>query len=164
MKAETVAKYFLQKDYDNSLFKDDSVNVNGVTFSEGNARLNKYLHIAQNLFVAKNDKLLFEDNVYAFDNGGVVNNVRISYRRIKATKDVITENIPADVKVFLDKVYKFLENATLDDLIQISHEDGEWVKRQPFRSMLEQRMDILSNSAIYKKQYADALYVMDKLC
>ena len=76
MKAATIAKYFLNKDSENVLFKDDLIELNGHESYVGNIRINKYLHIAQNTYIAKYGKLLFEDSIYAFDNGGVVENVR----------------------------------------------------------------------------------------
>ena len=49
LKAIDVAKYFLNKD-DGTLFNNKLVERSGRRFYEGNARLNKYLHIAQNQY------------------------------------------------------------------------------------------------------------------
>ena len=46
LKAIDVARYFLNLDIDGKVFTDKFVSKNGKTFREGNARLNKYLHIA----------------------------------------------------------------------------------------------------------------------
>ena len=165
MKAETIAKYFLNKDLDNSLFTDELISKNGSDFYNGNARLNKYLHIAQNAYIAQNGKLLFDDDLYAFANGAIVKSVMEEYQRIKTTKSDVKEVIPEKTKIFLDKIYIMLKNASLDELIDISHEDDEWKnKRASYKTYDEQKMDSLKNIDIYKKQYADALKIMDTIC
>ena len=164
MKAETIAKFFLNKDNNHLLFSDELKEINNHKSFIGNIRLNKYLHIAQNLYIAKFGKKLFEDNLYAFNNGGVVENVRKQYSRIKLTSKNIDEEIPNDIKNFLDKLYVMLNNATIDDLIQISHEDIEWLNKNNYRTKENQKMNNIEHINEYKKQYADALYVMDTIC
>ena len=98
--------------------------------------------------------------LYAFDNGAVVPSVRerfISlYRTVKDKPD-----IPQEYVAFLNKVYKILMNATLEELVEISHEDNEWRIRNPHRE--NQCMDSLSRVEEYKKQYADILKVMERM-
>lgn len=164
MKAENIAKYFFNKDMENELFKDELIDLNGHKSFIGNIRINKYLHIAQNTYIAKYSKLLFEDSIYAFDNGGVVENVRKNYLMLKNTKNNIDENIDDETKLFLDKIYNILYNATIDELIQISHEDIEWVNKNTGNSKLLQEMNSIKNYELYKEQYKDVLLLMDKIC
>lgn len=160
LKAMNVARYFLFLDTDGEMFTGNLVSRNGKTFYEGNARLNKYLHIAQNLYIAKTGSKLFGEDLYAFDNGAVVPLVREKYVLLcRTTKDV--PDIPAECAEFLKKVYRVLENATLDELIEISHEDNEWRERNPHRE--NQRMNSLARAEEYKKQYGDMLKVMDRM-
>ena len=67
LKAIDVARYFLHLDAEGKIFTDKFVSKNGKTFREGNARPNKYLHIAQNLYIAKMGCKLFSDDLYAFN-------------------------------------------------------------------------------------------------
>ena len=67
--------------------------------------------------------------------------------------------LPSDIKEFLDNVYSFLKNATLDELIELSHEDEEWIKNHSFYDKKSQKMDSLSHYEEYKEQYGDALLV-----
>lgn len=160
LKALDVAKYFLYLDIGNGKFNDKLVTMNGKTFYEGSARLNKYLHIAQNLYIALTGSKLFGEDLYAFDNGAVVPSVRekyiLLYRTVKGKPEIQPEYIS-----FLDKVHMVLSNATLVELIEISHEDGEWCERNPHRE--NQRMDSLSRVEEYKRQYADMLKIMDRM-
>ena len=48
-----IAKFFLSLDKDHTIFTKDLVDRNDRTFYEGNARLNKYMHLAQNIYIAK---------------------------------------------------------------------------------------------------------------
>lgn len=160
LKAIEVAMYFLHLDADGKMFTGQFVSKNGKTFREGNARLNKYLHIAQNLHIAKRGCKLFSEDLYAFDNGAVVPSVREKYVSIQTIKRAVPE-IPDEYTEFLDKVYRVLKNATLDELITISHEDGEWIERNPHRE--NQRMNSLARADEYKAQYADMLKIMDRM-
>ncbi len=47
---------------------------------KGNMKLQKLLFFAQLISLAKNDKLLFEDKFCAFENGMVMENVRLLYK------------------------------------------------------------------------------------
>lgn len=160
LKALNVARYFLFLDTDGEMFTGNLVSRNGKTFYEGNARLNKYLHIAQNLYIAKTGNKLFGEDLYAFDNGAVVPAVREKYavlcRTVKNEPD-----IPSECAEFLRKVYKVLQNATLDELIEISHEDNEWRERNPHRA--NQRMNSLARAEEYKRQYGDMLKIMERM-
>ena len=159
--AVEVAKYFLGKDPNRTVFNKTLKTINSRTFYEGNARLNKYLHMAQNLYIAKTGERLFEDDLYAYDNGAVALKVQENYAILLSKKDV--PNLPDGITSFLDKIYKLLENASLDELIELSHEDTEWETKHNYYSITDQRMDSLQHSDEYRKQYRDVLKVMESL-
>lgn len=72
-------------------------------------------------------------------------------------------NLPSDISDFLDRLYIALENATLEELIEISHEDSEWGAKHSFYSKKDQKMDSLSKADEYKTQYKDMLTVLDRM-
>ena len=129
--AMEIAKYFLSKDKDNH------------TFYDGNVRLNKYLHLAQNLHLAKYGTPLFTDKLLAYDKGAVVFN--------------LLTDIDSETKIFLDKIYDTFKDASVDELIEISHEDNEWKEKN---SGISYYMDSISRKDEYREQYADLLYLM----
>ena len=47
------AKYLISLDTDRAVFNKKLVERENRKFYEGNARLNKYLHLAQNIYIAK---------------------------------------------------------------------------------------------------------------
>ena len=120
--ARQVAEYFLSKDPERKLFNHNVVTCNGRKFYEGNARINKYLFLAQVVHLAKYNSKLFLDDFAAYDNGPVVESIMNSYGRLKSYND---DNIDEVEKTFLDKIYLSLENATYEELIEITHEDPE---------------------------------------
>ncbi len=126
VKADDVAKYFLSKDKDRVLFNNNIVEKNNRKSYEGNIRLNKYLFLSQVVYMAKYGKKLFNDNFVAYDNGPVIKEIVNNYSIITARNEQI--NLPSKIKTFLDKIYIALENATYDELIEITHEDPEWIK------------------------------------
>ena len=154
MKARDIALFFLSKDMDNTVFTQNLVNMNNRTFYDGNARLNKFLHLAQNIYLAKYGELLYNDDLLAYDNGGVVQEVQKGY------SICITEQAQSFLNVF----YDIFKNAFLDELIQLSHEDESWVDKHKYGTDLKLiKMDTAKYAEQYKKQYSDILQVMDGL-
>lgn len=156
-----VAKFFLAKDPDRKMFNKTVVQRNGRKFYEGNARLNKYLHLAQNLYIAKEGKKLFSEDLYAYDNGAVAPSVQENFAILYGRKD--TPHIDGETTVFLNKIYRIFENATLDELIELSHEDSEWIKKHGHYYKTDQKMDSITNAEEYREQYRDILKVMERM-
>ena len=148
--AKNVAEYFLSKDPERKLFNKNVVLYNDRKFYEGNARLNKYLFLAQVVYMAKFDSKLFSDDFCAYDNGPVIETIMNSYGRLtgKQNQNIISE----DIRNFLDKIYFSLENATYEELIEITHEDPEW-KKLSDSTYIAPIMHIEKNIEEYKKRY-----------
>ncbi len=155
MRARDAAYFFLQNDPD--LFTNDLVYRNGHRMYEGNARLNKYLHLAQNVHIVQFGKPLFDDTLYAFSNGGVVIDVYKNYRHLKDTYEQHVVDIPEEERSFLKKIAASLHDASVDDLIEISHQDEEWQAR---RNSVSQEMDSMSRVKEYQERYADVIKIM----
>ncbi len=161
LNARQVAQYFLGKDPKRIVFNKDLIQMSGRKFYDGNARLNKYLHMAQNLYIAKTGEKLFQDDMYAYDNGAVVPDVQENYKLLLSRPSM--PEIPEAICSFLDKLYEILGDATLDDLIELSHEDDEWIAKHRYYGKAEQRMDSMSRVATYRQQYSDILSIMDEM-
>lgn len=148
--AKTIAEYFLSKDPERKLFNKNVVIYNGRKFYEGNARLNKYLFLAQVVYMAKFESKLFSDDFCAYDNGPVVETIMTSYGRLngKDNQSILSD----EVRTFLDKIYLSLENATYEELIEITHEDPEW-KKLSGNTYDAPIMHIEQNIEEYKKRY-----------
>lgn len=157
--AREVARYFVSKDDEQKLFTTNLVNLNGRECYEGNVRLNKYLYFAQTVYIAKFDKVLFLDDFLAFDNGPVIKEIMNSYASIRGSKNMKI-NLPDEVKEFLDKIYKSLENATCEELVQISHEDSAWKELSP-NTYNAPVMDLMKYKEKFKKQYRGIIKVME---
>ncbi len=148
--AQKVAEYFLAKDPERKLFNRNIVIYNDRKFYEGNARLNKYLFLAQVVYLAKYEKKLFSDDFVAYENGPVVESIMNSYGRL-VTKNS-SSSIDEETKIFLDKIYMSLENASYDELIEITHEDPEW-KKLSDNTYNAPIMKIEDNIEEYKNRY-----------
>lgn len=157
MKAEVIAKYYLSKDSDRVLFNNNVVVKNNRKFYEGNARLNKYLFLSQVVYLAKYEKKLISDNFVAYDNGPVIKDIITEYPIISSRRETVT--IPDDVKVFLDKIYESLKNASYEELIEITHEDPEWIKlsKDTFNAPI---MNLEKNIEEYKQRYKGLIAVL----
>ena len=102
--AKEIAIYLMQLDKDGKFESKNLVEANGRKFYEGRARLNKYLHLAQNIFYAKTSRLLFDEPLYAYDNGGVVEDIRENFDMLVKIKDEKETSLDEDTKTFLKKV------------------------------------------------------------
>ena len=150
MNAITIAKYFLSKDSQRKLFNYNIIELkNNRKAYEGNIRLNNYLFLSQVVYLAKYEKKLFDDDFLAYENGPIIKEIQQSYFRIESDFD---EKIPKKIKDFLDKIYLSLENASCEELIEITHEDPEWIKlkNNTYHAPI---MNLENNIAEYKKRY-----------
>ncbi len=159
-----VANYFLKKDKNGELFNTRPMTRNGRTFYEGNARLNKYLHIAQNVWIAKTGQKLIDVDFYAYDNGSVALDVQENYQMLLKNISKATQiNFPKCQKEFLDRIYIALRSADVDELIDIDHEDIEWADKNKNYTKEKQKMDCLRLKEQYKVQYANFIWALDRM-
>lgn len=150
-----IAEFFLLKDK----IGNASEKINDRNFCEGDARLNVYLHLAQNIYIAKTGEKLFVDDLYAYSIGAVALNVHRNYpildkRRFK----MVDVDLPEEIELFLAKILRVFQIVKLDELIEFSREDPEWLDK---RGVDDQRMDSLARVEEYREQYKDILKVMD---
>ena len=145
-----VAEYFLSKEPERKFFNHNVVSYNDRKFYEGNDRLNKYLFLAQVVYMAKYNSKLFPDDFATYDNGPVVETIMNSYGRLVGRYD--DKVIDKVTKDFLDKIYLSLENATYEELIDITHEDPEWqvLSKDTYNAPV---MNLEKNIEEYKKRY-----------
>lgn len=156
--AKDVAEYFLFKDPDRKLFNKNVVIYNDRKFYEGNARLNKYLFLSQVVHLAKYECELFEDDFCAYDNGPALESIMSSYGRLTGK---MNENVIDDrTRDFLDKIFISLENASYEELIDITHEDPEW-KKLSSKTYVAPIMHIEDNIKEYKKRYKGLIKALD---
>lgn len=159
-KVEDIAKYILSLDKNNDIFVNKLLTLHGRNCYEGNVRLNKYLHIMQMVYFAMIDNKLFNEDMYAFDNGVVVNMVMNDYSYLKSNKE--TYNITdKSVKLYIEKMFNILKYAPLKDLIEISHQDEEWKKKHNFYQKKEQLMDVDNQKENYKIMCADFIEMLN---
>lgn len=159
-KVEDIAKYILSLDKNNDIFVNKLLTLHDRNCYEGNVRLNKYLHIMQMVYFAMTDNKLFNEDMYAFDNGVVVNMVMNDYSYLKSNKE--TYNITdKSVKLYIEKMFNILKYAPLKDLIEISHQDEEWKKKHNFYQKKEQLMDVDSQKENYKIMCADFIKMLN---
>lgn len=150
LKADDIAKYFLSKDKNRVLFNNNIVEKNKRKSYEGNIRLNKYLFLSQVVYMAKYGKKLFNDDFVAYDNGPVIKEIINEYSLISSRNEQV--DLPSKIKTFLDKIYIALENATYDELIEITHEDPEWIKLSG-NTYNAPIMNLEENLEEYKRRY-----------
>lgn len=124
--------------------------------------MNKYMHLAQNIYIAKYGKLLMDSEFYAYDNGAVDPNVQENYSVLLQMKDYPV-TIGEDETKFLNSIYKVFMNATLDELIEPSHEDSEWIEKHGHYRKEDQIMDSMSHREEYTEQYADMIKVLERM-
>ena len=137
-KVENIAKYILFLDKNNDIFINKLLNLHGRECYEGN----------------------FNEEMYAFDNGVVVNSVMNNYVYLKSTKNSYDIS-DANVKNYIEKMFNILKYAPLEDLIEISHQDEEWKKKHNFYQKKDQLIDVDSQKENYKIMCADFIDMLN---
>lgn len=156
--AETIASYFLSKDPKRKLFNNNLVEKNNRKFYEGNARLNKYLFLAQVVYFARYEQRLISDNFLAYANGPIVKKIQTNYLSLSNNHKNI--DIPQDIKKFLDKIYDALKDANYDELIEITHEDPEWIRLSK-QTLCGPTMYLEKHIREYKQRYKGIIEALD---
>ena len=133
--ATIVAKYLLYLDPERKYFSKNHVLIvdNEENYTSkptiGNFRLNKMLQIIQALYYACYEQLLFEDDMIAFENGGVVYAVFSSFMRLHGEVDYDPPPLSNKQREFIKKVFYYLEDNYSDkELRDLAHEDVAWQK------------------------------------
>lgn len=162
MKGIDVARYFLGLDKSGEIFNKVLRTQNGRTFYEGNARLNKYMHLAQNIYIAKYGVPLMDSTFYAYDNGAVDPVVQENYSVLLERRNQPVMP-PKREREFLDSIFKAFYNAPLDELIELSHEDSEWIDKHGHYRKEEQKMNSMARKEEYERQYADMIKVLERM-
>lgn len=158
--AKEVAKYFLAKDKNKKIFNTKLIEYNSRKAYEGNIKLNKYLYFAQTVYLAKYGKLLFEDDFVAYDNGPVVKEIVENYPSMQANANKEKVDLPKEIEEFLDKIYLSLEDATCEELIEITHEDTAW-KEVSDKTYFAPVINLEKYKAKFEKQYRGIIKVME---
>ncbi|MFI8688539.1 Panacea domain-containing protein [Rossellomorea sp. NPDC077527] len=117
--ATDLAKYFIKNNYDYPRNTFD-----------GNMKLQKMLYFSQLIHMARKGERLFSDNMYAFKNGTVIDNVRQVYQHNNDFLVIEALNFNTDfdevelesIKL-AEKVFGHLDAATLSDL---NHQQYSW--------------------------------------
>ena len=96
---------------------------------KGNMKLQKLLFFAQLISLAKNNKLLFDDQFCAFENGMVMENVRLKYKNnldelLNYNRNELTEE-ELEILELTKNIYGY-ENA--DTLSNMTHQFEYWKK------------------------------------
>ena len=150
-----LAKYILSLDSSDQVFHYEPIVLNGRETLAGKVRLNKYLHIMQMMYIALYDEKLFDENMYAYDNGAVIDEILNSYGELRKNRNKYTIKNAEMIKPFVEKMYNLLKPAPLDILIEISHQDEEWIKKHNYYEKSDQLMNIDSQKENYKELCAD---------
>ncbi len=119
MSAIDAAKWFIKNNYDSP--RDSK---------SGNMKLQKMLYFSQLVHLAKFGEPLFDEQIYAFKNGSVVENVRQSYQHnnsalVKSAKESELELTPEQSFTF-SAVEEIFGSLSANELSNLNHEHKSW--------------------------------------
>ncbi|HBR27797.1 MAG TPA: hypothetical protein DD789_00010 [Firmicutes bacterium] len=119
MEARLIAKWFICHNYDNPR-----------NTLKGNKKLQKLLYFAQLIHLAKHNKTLFEDPIFAYKNGSVVEDIRLKYKRENGT--FVNEayqasfDLPPEALETLYLTETIFGDASVDELSELNHQHKGW--------------------------------------
>ena len=163
VKAIDAARFLISLDPQRQYFNTHLICLNNREFYEGNARLNKILHLAQNMYIGKTAEKLIDTDFYAYDNGGVIREIQENYAFLLGTQPETMYPIDSIAATFLHKVYLMLKDAPIRDLIEIDHEDPAWLEKHAFYYKPDQIMDSLKYTKDYQDRYEAANFYLDRM-
>jgi uncharacterized phage-associated protein len=142
MKAIEIAQWFIRNNYDNPRNTFD-----------GNMKIQKLLYFAQLIHLVRHEQPLFEDDIFAFENGSVVENVRIAYRNSTnfLIEDAYTKTYDFDSEHLstLKIVEDIFGNLSARELSDLNHLHDSWKESYEnscyspsFRNKLESKMEL----------------------
>ena len=109
-------------------FLDNNLDTPRNTF-KGNMKLQKLLFFAQLISLAKNNKLLFEENFCAFENGMVLEDVRLKYRNnLEELLGYSSAKLSDEQLQVLELTKNIYGNEDADALSNMSHQFDYWKK------------------------------------
>ena len=162
--ARDAARFIISLDNKKEYFTKKLIKLNNRDFYEGNARLNKILHMAQNIYIGRTGEKLIDADFYAYDNGGVIPDIQENYAFLIGTYDIETYIVDEMTQQFLHKVFVMLKDAPIEELIEIDHEDPAWEEKHMYHNRKEdQRMDSLAYADDYKDKYEAANFYIDRM-
>lgn len=97
---------------------------------EGNMKLNKLLYFSQLISLVKNNEPLFNDDLYAFKNGVVVESVRreyyYNYTQLKKDAELFEESFTKEEKEILEIGNDIFGHVDAKELSKLTHEHSCW--------------------------------------
>lgn len=100
---------------------------------KGNMKLQKLLFFAQLISLAKNNKLLFEDEFCAFENGMVMENVRLKYKNnLNELLNYKRKELTNEELEILELTKNIYGSENADTLSNMTHQFEYWKKYLQF--------------------------------
>lgn len=101
---------------------------------DGNLVINKMLYFAQLISLAKYEKKLFDNHIFAFENGSVVEDVRQKYKN--NYNDLKTESNLLDLNTFsveekdvIEETINLFSDFSAEELSEITHGHTTWIEK-----------------------------------
>lgn len=157
------ARYLISLDPERKYFNKELTYTTTVPLYEGNARLNKIMHLAQNMYIGRTGHKLIDSDTYAYDNGAVFLEVQENYAMLLGTMKKTSFTVDPASRDFLRRVYEMLKDAPIDELVQIDHEDPAWIEKHAGYYKWDQKMDPMKYAEEYKERYEGANLFLDRM-
>ena len=126
-----IAQYLMSLDPDRKYFTNRRMRVGKTSVSapqEGNIRLNNLLYLLQILYYLEHKKILFSEQLLAFEQGIIVYSVYSSFTNLyyDATRTSNINFLDSKTKKFLCEWFTYFHSYSPTELITISQSDPAW--------------------------------------
>ena len=163
LSAMQVGKYILDKDTDKAVFTRDKIIIKDKEYIDGNIRINEYLHLAQILYMALENDVLFMDDLYAYDGGVIIMETFENYSAIVYEKPAGFFEFPKKKKQFVNKIYEYLKPMTTQKILNLSHMDKEWQEKSQLILSHYRCMNPMLMVSDYRQTYVDVIRDLHKV-
>lgn len=123
--ANEIAEWFLNKNN----YMQNITDTENIT----NLKLQKLLYYAQGIYLAENDKPLFNEKIIAWEHGPVVKEVYDKYKKFGGNGiEFVGSNISFSdgIESFLEKIYNHFAQYSAWKLRNMTHDENPWIATQ----------------------------------
>ena len=160
--ALTIAQYLMSLDPERKYFTNTRMKVSKTSVSApqiGNVRLNCLLHLCQVFHYLQHKRLLFKDELLAFEQGIIVYSVYSSFTSLYYDTTAATDikSIDAKTKKFLREWFNHFHQYSSGELLNIVQEDPAWFST--WQKEPDPRIEFTNSGQLdfYQKYFTDFL-------
>lgn len=158
--ALSIAQYLMTLDPERKYFVNSRMRISETSISApkiGNVRLNNLLYLCQIFYYLQHKKLLFNEELLAFEHGPIIYSVYNNFWNLYYDTSSDVAKLDARTKKFLRTWFNYFREYSTEELLAIAREDPAW--SSTWQKNEDPRIDFTSPQRLnfYEKYFTNYL-------